>query len=217
MMKKIFLLGDSIRQGYDEYVEKSMEKVAKVYYVNDNARFAAYTLRYLHEWKNELKLDNIDAVHWNVGLWDTLRLKGDDIFTKPDVFADYIGRIERRIELLFPNAKVIYATSTPVNEDAFDVNVAVRYNKDIEKYNSIAIDVLSHYNVAINDLYTLMKDAPLSDYSDMTHFYTPSGTEKIGGQVNIVLCETLNIDISRLTIPFKTKFETLSSHNAVGQ
>lgn len=43
-MKKVFLLGDSIRKGYDKYVERAFEGKASVYYPEDNCRFAAYTL-----------------------------------------------------------------------------------------------------------------------------------------------------------------------------
>lgn len=40
-MKKILILGDSIRQGYDKYVKMSFQDVAEVYYPGDNCRFAA--------------------------------------------------------------------------------------------------------------------------------------------------------------------------------
>ena len=48
-MKKIILIGDSIRLGYDKYVKDALEGVAEVYYPNDSARFSEYTLRYLSE------------------------------------------------------------------------------------------------------------------------------------------------------------------------
>lgn len=44
-MKKVLLLGDSIRMGYAEYVKELLKNKFDVYYDdNDNGRFAAYTL-----------------------------------------------------------------------------------------------------------------------------------------------------------------------------
>ena len=44
-MKKVLLLGDSIRMGYDDYVKEALDgKCEVVYDAEDNGRFAAYTL-----------------------------------------------------------------------------------------------------------------------------------------------------------------------------
>jgi hypothetical protein len=205
-MKKILLIGDSIRIGYDQYVKEAMENVAEVYYPSENCRFAAYILRNLHNWTDGLPLDEIDAVHWNVGLWDTLRIYGDEPLTKPEVYADYINRIANRIKLLYPNAVSIFATSTPVIESGFIEDFEMRYNSDVEQYNSIARDVLACHDVVINDLYELLKDCPESYHSDQTHFYTADATECIGGRVIDILCDSLSIDKSGLIIPDKTKY-----------
>ena len=53
-MKKIILIGDSIRLGYDKYVKEALSGVAEVYYPDENCRFAEYVLRYAHTWKSEL-------------------------------------------------------------------------------------------------------------------------------------------------------------------
>ena len=72
-MKKIVLIGDSIRMGYDKYVKEALAGTAEVYYPDDNCRFANYVLRYLHEWKAEGKWpSDVDLVHWNAGLLTAL-------------------------------------------------------------------------------------------------------------------------------------------------
>lgn len=44
-MKKVLLLGDSIRMGYDDYVKELLDgKCEVIYDHDDNGRFAAYTL-----------------------------------------------------------------------------------------------------------------------------------------------------------------------------
>lgn len=206
-MKKIFLIGDSVRQGYDNYVKESMENVAEVYFPEENCRFAQYILRNIHYWKDDLNLKDADAVHWNAGLWDTLKIYGDDCLTNLDQYVDFVERIAKRIKFLFPNAKIIFATSTPVVEWGFIKDFEMRYNADIERYNEAACEVLTKYGVIINDLYGLLKNAPESYHSDQTHFYTADATELIGGRINEVLCEALNIDKGLLKTPDKTKFK----------
>ena len=43
-MKKIVLIGDSIRMGYDKYVKDALSGVAEVYYPEENCKFAEYVL-----------------------------------------------------------------------------------------------------------------------------------------------------------------------------
>ncbi|MBE6703888.1 MAG: SGNH/GDSL hydrolase family protein [Ruminococcaceae bacterium] len=208
-MKKIFFIGDSIRQGYDNYVRESMEGIAEVFAPGENCRFAEYTLRNIHYWKDALKCgDDVDLVHWNVGHWDTLRIYGDDCLTRAEVFADYIERIQSRLEFLFPKAKFVFATSTPVREEDFIEEFEMRRNSDIVRYNNIAIEVLKKHGVVINDLYGILDGRPDIDelHSDQTHYYTPEATELLGGQVNRVICEVLGIDYSTLIVPDKTKY-----------
>ena len=81
MKKKVLLLGDSIRQGYQEYVKEHLKDVADVYYPNDNGRYCQMTLRYFHDWARILS-DNwsfdFEIIHFNSGLWDILRLSNED-------------------------------------------------------------------------------------------------------------------------------------------
>ncbi len=50
-MKKVFLLGDSIRLGYDKFVRGLLEGEAEVFYSDDNGRFAGYTYIGIPAWK----------------------------------------------------------------------------------------------------------------------------------------------------------------------
>jgi hypothetical protein len=214
-MKKILLIGDSIRKGYDLYVKESMQGLAEVYYPEENCRFAEYVLRHVHMWRDDLSIDQVDAVHWNVGLWDNLRIYGDECLTPIDTYAAYIERIAKRLKFLFPNAVQIFATSTPVIEDGYVKEYEMRYNKDTEAYNEAAVRVLTPLGVRINDLYALMRETPDSYHSDQTHYYTAEGTARIGGRVNAVLCDALGLDPAALTPPDPNKFivTTLKNDN----
>ena len=193
-MKKIVLIGDSIRLGYDKYVKDALLGVAEVYYPDDSARFSEYTLRYLSDWKNDNGWgEDIDLVHWNTGLWDVLEMYGEAPISNPRQYGETIGKIERQIKFLFPRAKQIFATSTSVIEEKYGFD-RKRHNSTIEQYNKIAIDALLGTGCVINDLYTLTKNAPLAIRAgDPTHFYTPEGTKLIGDRVLSYICGELNI------------------------
>lgn len=205
-MKNILLIGDSIRIGYDNYVKLSMAPLAKVVFPAENCRFSGYVLRNLHNWTDELHMYEADLVHWNVGHWDTVRIYGDEPLTRPNVYADNLLRINDRIHFLFPNAKSVFATSTPVIEQGYIKDFEIRYNDDIRKYNDIAKRTLQKEGVIFNDLYQLLENRTDSLHSDQTHYYTPDATELIGEQVCKVLCNELDLDTDNLTYPDKNLF-----------
>ena len=197
-MKKIILFGDSIRLGYENYIKDSLEGIAEVYKAKDTCAFSQYMLRWVNEWKlKEGYPDDIDLVHWNVGLWDVLRIFDDGTFTSPDYYAQTLQRLERRLRLLFPKAKQVFALSTAVIEEEYKYPYQ-RYNKDIELFNKIAIETLSPLGVEINDLYTLTKEVAKTCRSDMTHFYTPDGITLLGNKVLDAICKQLAISRSKI-------------------
>lgn len=198
-MKKVFLIGDSIRMGYDKYVKEALGGAAEVYYPEENSRFAEYVLRYAHTWKNNLGMGNdVDLVHWNAGLWDVLELFGDGPLTPIDCYAQFIKRIDKRLRFLFPKAKIVFATSTPVIEGV--AKEFIRHNNTIDSYNKKAIEALEGTDTVINDLYTLAKGLPESYHSDATHYNTPEATEIIGGRVISLICAQLGIEASEVNI-----------------
>lgn len=187
-MKKVLLIGDSIRVGYDKAVKKSLEGKAEVYFPEENCRFASYILRYLSEYQYLSKDGKYDVIHWNAGHWDTLRQFDEDPHTPIDVYCYYIERICVRIKKLFPDAKVIFATSTRVTE-----GLAYRRNEDIRKYNQAAVQIAKKHGFLINDLYAVSADLPDEALSDSVHYYTPMGTEVLANAVLSSLCSALDI------------------------
>ena len=205
-MKKILLIGDSIRKGYDAYVRESMKSLAEVFYPEENCTFTTNILRFLHLWTDRLGLYEADAVHFNAGLWDTLRIYGDDVLVSPEVYADNLRRIAARIHFLFPKAAIVFATTTPVLEEEYLTDFESRTNADICRYNQIAREVFAGTSVLIDDLYTLAVSFPKSYHSDQTHFYTGKATERLGNQVCEVLCDALSLDKTKLMKPDLTPF-----------
>ena len=212
-MKNIILIGDSIRLGYDKYVSESLQDLANVVFPEENCRFAQYILRNLHYWIEETKITTPDVIHWNAGLWDTLRIYGDEPLTSLDTYLEMLSRTQDRIELLYPDAISIFATSTPVDESGFIKEFEVRYNADVERYNDAAAELLSKRGVIINDLYSLMKDKPNSLHSDQTHYYTAEGTRVLGNKVVEVLCDALKLDKEKIIYPDTSKFVVTDGKN----
>ena len=89
--KKVLLIGDSIRMGYDKYVKNYLADSCEVYYPSENCRFAQFS--------------------------------------------------------------------------------------NVRKYNDIAVEICKKHGHIINDLYSLSENVPEEYYSDMTHLYTPEGTQ----------------------------------------
>ena len=206
-MKNILLMGDSIRAGYDTYVRESFQGKANVYFPEgDNCRFAQFLLRNLHVWTEGMDVKSFDVIHWNAGLWDTLRIYEDECLTPIDAYVNFLERIQSRIEKIYPGAISIFATSTPVIESGYIADYEMRYNADVERYNKAAVQALTARGVIINDLYSLLKNVPDDYHSDQTHFYTAKATELIGGRVNEVLCSALGMDKGTLLSPNPDKF-----------
>ncbi len=196
VMKKVVLIGDSIRMGYDKYVKDALEGSCEVYYPSENCRFAEYVLRYLNDWKKNGEWPNdIDLVHWNAGLWDVVDMDKEGPLTSIDYYGEAIARITRRIHRVFPGAKVVFATSTAVIEEGYPNPNFRRLNSDIERFNDRAIKALEGSGTVINDLYAITRNIPKECCSDMTHFNTPEGRAMLGNKVLSVICEELGIDL----------------------
>lgn len=196
-MKKILLIGDSIRMGYDKYVKLALEDVAEVFYPKENCRFTQYVLRHFHEWANETgDPAQIDLVHWNVGLWDVVQQFGEEETVTPiEFYEHYIRRICKRIRLICPNAKVVFATSTPIHQKNYEAqkNRFWRNNQTICQYNEVAARVAKAHGFAVNDLYGLMDGVADHFFSDRTHYYTPAATERLTNRVLEVIHDQLGI------------------------
>jgi len=148
-------------------------------------------LRYLGEYRN-LVNGSVDVLHWNAGLWDCLRMYGEEPHTPVDVYSYYIDRICRRIGKLMPEAKVIFALSTGVQSERMSADFK-RYNEEIERYNAAAEAVVRKYGFEVNDLYAVSQALPPDAHSDAVHYYTPMGTEAFTNKVLSYLLPALGV------------------------
>lgn len=176
-MKKVALLGDSIRQiGYGTKVPELLGNEYEVFQPEENCRFVKYTLRMLFDYKDNLR--DCDIIHWNNGLWDVCRLFDDGkTFSSEEEYVDNMLRVAKNLKDITPN--LIFATTTPVRkENPFNKN------EDIDRFNAIIVPELKNLGFEINDLNSLIKyDIEKYIRSDDLIHLTESGIEICAKQV----------------------------------
>ena len=187
------LLGDSISLSYREIVKYLLKDTINIFYPPENGRFAAYTFRSLYEWSRDLKWSgDMQIVYWNNGLWDVVRIFGDEPQTPLTDYKILLERTFKRLKYLFPQAKIIFATTTPVVESRFDKNIFYRSNDDIKKYNEVAVETILQKGGIVHDLWALTSQFPEQAYLDSTHFVPKA-------------CEIIALNIARLLNEIKNK------------
>ena len=185
------LLGDSISLSYREIVKYLLRDTVKIFYPPENGRFVAYTFRSLYEWSRDLNWSrDAQIVYWNNGLWDVVRIFGDAPQTPIDDYKILIERTFKRLKYLFSQAKIIFATSTPVIEELLDKEIFYRRNEDIKTYNDVAAQVILQNGGMVHDLYSLAKNFPAQAYKDSTHF-VPKACEILALNVAKVINEVM--------------------------
>ena len=167
--------------GYCGFVREAMKEKADIIWPEGNCMFAHYTLRFLYEWRHIVPgASQIDAVHWNNGLWDLGQRDNREPLTPRDDYVKTLVRIHGELRRYFPNAKIAFATTPPVNT-AVACEQHTLGNAIVEDYNAAAIAALKPLGVAIDDLYSFVRDNAVP-YADIVH-YTPEGCRMIAGEV----------------------------------
>lgn len=184
-MKRVLLLGDSIRMGYDEYVQELLKDEYEVIFSEDNGRFALYTLWQANQMFKHY--GHFDLVHWNNGYWD---MNIEPPMTEAiHPLPDYVATLKRIIHFLRENgADIIFATSTPILEagkalDNTGTGVTINYSDEwVRTYNAAACKLMAEEQIEVNDLYGLCsRDARYYKSEDMLHL-TQEGYQAIARQ-----------------------------------
>ncbi|MCD6289103.1 MAG: SGNH/GDSL hydrolase family protein [Anaerolineae bacterium] len=157
MSASIVLIGDSIRMGYEPFVREMLRGQVGVWGPKENGGTSQNVLAHLWEWVIER---GPDVVHINAGLHDLKRGFGAAENAIPlTAYRANVEAILRRI-LAETDARVIWATITPVNEVWHHANKPFdRFEADVTAYNQAAIEVCRALGVPVNDLYRIIIDA----------------------------------------------------------
>ena len=173
-MKKIILLGDSIRLSYQNRVTELLGPDYTVWGPDDNCRFASYTLRMLFDYKAQL--EGADIIHFNCGLWDMCDLFGDGPFTPLEVYVEQMVRIAKILKTYAP--VVIFATTTPPSPKMWGHDL-----DRVRAYNAAAMAALEPLGVLFDDLFTpVAEDIDRMISEDYLHA-SPYGVEILANRV----------------------------------
>jgi lysophospholipase L1-like esterase len=181
-MKSVVLIGDSIRMGYEDTVRTQLARVAKVWGPKDNGGTSENVLAHLDEWAIPRRPD---IVHINCGLHDIKTEFGQDAGKVAlNDYADNVRRILTRLRNE-TDAAVVWATSTPVNEDRHNATKPfARFEADVDAYNAASMEIARELGIVVNDLFSVVMSAGRDDLliEDGVHF-TPEGGELLGEHV----------------------------------
>jgi lysophospholipase L1-like esterase len=182
----VVLLGDSIRLGYAPIVEKILAGKAVVISPKANGGDSNNLLKHLDEW---VIGEQPAIVHFNCGIHDTKKSKTTGQFqVPPDRYEANLRKIIERIRK-DTKATILFATTTPLLDDrAAKTRTKAEYellNASVEEYNKIAGKVMREMDLAVNDLYGLLRDPGTRSKlisADGVHF-TTEGRETLGKAV----------------------------------
>ena len=183
--KNVFLIGDSIRRGYCKIVKEKLFDVAEVYYPEDNCRNTQHVITRLKKWSGMIDdLSKIDLVQFNCGQWDTAHWNEHALSLTSE--SEYKRNIKIIIDLLkqfFPNAKIIFATTTPMNP-LYGAKGCInpRSNEEITRYNELALNVCDAENITTIDYNAYMRDWGAELFNDWCHL-TNEGFTLLGEEV----------------------------------
>src|SRR5690606_13808165 len=110
-----------------------------------------------------------DVVHFNIGLhgWPEGRIEPGTF--KP-LTRSYVDIIKKRQ----PNAKLIWASSTPVTKDGVPSELDPLIDPIIVTHNQLAADVMKELHVPINDFYGLLIEKRDLARGDRFHWTPPA-------------------------------------------
>ncbi|MBO5203103.1 MAG: hypothetical protein J6B72_00620 [Clostridia bacterium] len=167
----IFLIGDSIQMGYRVTVAAELADVAEIFYPNGNCKNTQNVITSMKTWVNMFdRPDKVDIVQFNCGHWDVAHWNGyETSLTSESEYAKNVKIIICLLKQYFCNAKIVFATTTPMNPSGV-VGINPRYNEEIDRYNKVAIDVARSENIIVNNLNEVAKDFGTECYTDYCHF-----------------------------------------------
>jgi len=160
------LIGDSILNGYRQYVVPELNGEAYVdawvnpYYQSDAVNKALAKV---------LDHGPYDVVHFNIGLhgWQEGRIKPSEfkLLTRA-----YVAVFTSRL----PDARLIWASSTPVTIKNKPLELDPQINPIIVEDNRLAAEVMAETGVPINNFYGLLVDKRELARGDQFHWTEPA-------------------------------------------
>lgn len=185
-MKKVILIGDSIRMGYQPFVRQELADCANVWGPEENGGTSANVLAHLDEWAISRPAE---IIHLNCGLHD---LGGAFDAADPGaLLSQYRANLEEIFGRILDEtgARLIWAATTPVNERWQHKNWGFdQIQAEGLAYNTASVEIARRKDILVNDLYSVVMDAGRDTLlqEDGIHF-TESGYRVLGRAVARVI------------------------------
>lgn len=153
-MKKVALIGDSIRMGYQEKVRTELDNWADVWGPEQNGGTSQNVLSNLEEW---VITREPDIAHINCGLHDLRKEFGQSVAAVPlDEYEQNLRVIMTRVKNE-TDAIVVWGLTTPVNQGWHHKNKPFdRFEEDVSSYNAVAESIAREMDIVVNDLFTVV-------------------------------------------------------------
>lgn len=193
-LPRVLLIGDSISIGYTLGVRDALKGKVNVHRPPTNCGPSSRGIQAIDQWLGDKKWD---VIHFNFGLHDLKYLgpNGENLQdpddpknhqqVPPEEYEKNLRQLVQRLKKT--NAKLIWRNTTPVPEGAKG-----RVVGDSVKYNEIAAKVMKENDIAVHDVYLLVKPkmAELMQPKGNVHF-TKQGSQTIAEDVAKAILETL--------------------------
>ena len=157
-MRKVVLIGDSIRMGYEPLVREMLSGRAEVWGPEENGGDSRNVLAHLDEW---VVSREVDVIHLNCGLHDLKVLPDGSHQVGIDEYAENLRKIIDRLTSE-TGARLIWATLTPVLEERHQARKGCefkRFTEDVETYNRRALQIVNEVGLRVNDLHDVVEKA----------------------------------------------------------
>ena len=203
-LPNVLIYGDSISIGYTQRVREKLQDQANVYRLYCNGGDSSSFIGKMTEMHTAMCAENLDApwtfkwnvIQFNVGLHDLKYLSSRKLdkengvqVSSLEVYKENLRDIVAYLKKLAPNAKLIFATTTPVPEGE-----PGRFAGDAAKYNEAALEVLRDFpGIAINDLFTFTKPNQPEWWTKPGNVhYNDAGKNAQGDEVARIIREALS-------------------------
>ncbi|MEP3477636.1 MAG: SGNH/GDSL hydrolase family protein [Fuerstiella sp.] len=202
--RRVLLLGDSISIGYTPFVQVAMKQNTDVVRPMsnrtrpENCAGTTNGIQRIDEWL-QLGNGNFDVIHFNWGLHDLKRVNAktrknsnspdDPHQASPKVYEQQLRQIVSKLKQT--NAKLIFATTTPVPEGGVKPH---RDPEDVKKFNDIARKVMKENHIPVNDLFAAIEPKLESMQRPVNVHFNGDGSQFLAKQVIKSLEAALNED-----------------------
>ena len=176
-LPRVFIVGDSISEGYTPVVRRLLEGKANVHRPADNCRMSAYGVEHIGKWVGDTKWD---VIHFNFGLWDWYGWQNPQ--TTPESYADNLDAIVRSLKKT--GARLIFGMTTPPSIGPERKTKILITEARAKEFNDAATAVMEKHGVRINDLYALIgSNRATYQRAETNVHYTEEGTHLLAAQV----------------------------------